>query len=68
MMGVQYNLSKRTYAILNAGSWTGQTAANSSAWTQSATTGAFSQAATGASVTNDSAASSMYALTLVHDF
>jgi len=68
MMGVQYNLSKRTYAIMNAGSWTGATAANSSAWTQSATTGAFSQAATGASVTIDSGASSMYALTLVHDF
>ena len=68
MLGVQYNFTKRTYAIVNAGSWTGQTAANSSAWTQSATTGAFSQAASGASVTNDTAATSMYALTLVHDF
>jgi len=68
MLGLQYNFTKRTYGIVNAGSWTGQTAANSSAWTQSATTGAFSQAASGASVTNDAANTSMYALTLVHDF
>ena len=64
MMGVQYNMSKRTYAILNAGSWTGQTPTPGT-WTFPAT-GAV-QGATSA-VTNDSAASTMYALTLVHDF
>jgi hypothetical protein len=67
MMGVQYNLSKRTYAILNAGSWTGQTAV-SNAYAFSTVTGAIAQAAATSSVTNDSGSSSMYALTLVHDF
>jgi len=64
MLGLQYNLSKRTYAILNAGSWTGQTA-TAGTWTFP-TTGAV-QGATSA-VANDTAATSMYALTLVHDF
>jgi len=45
MLGLQYNLSKRTYAILNSGSWRG----------------------IGASAI-DAQDSSMYAMTLVHDF
>jgi len=44
MLGLQYNLSKRTYAILNSGSWRG------------------------AGTTIDAQDSSMYAMTLVHDF
>ncbi len=52
MLGLQYNLSKRTYAILNTGSWTGASTA---------------PAAT-ATFTNDTATSSLTALTLVHDF
>jgi len=67
MLGLQYNMSKRTYAIVNAGSWTGQTAV-SSAFAMSTVTGAIAQAAAANSVTNDTAATSMYALTLVHDF
>jgi hypothetical protein len=67
MLGVQYNFTKRTYAIVNAGSWTGQTAV-SSAYAMSTVTGVIAQAAAANSVTNDTAATSMYALTLVHDF
>jgi|GEM_PF-1183891 len=67
MLGVQYNFTKRTYAIVNAGSWTGQTAV-SSAYAFSTVTGVIAQAAAANSVTNDTAATSMYALTLVHDF
>jgi len=68
MLGLQYNFSKRTYAILNAGSWTGVTAANASAFALSSTTGAIAQTATSATASIDGAASSMYALTLIHDF
>jgi hypothetical protein len=65
MMGLQYNLSKRTYAILNAGSWTGQTP-TLPGFTLSSTTGLPTNTAT--ALANDTAATSMYALTLVHDF
>jgi hypothetical protein len=63
MLGLQYNLSKRTYAILNAGSWTGQTVTWGS---YGVTTGSIARSSI--SVANDTAATSMYALTLVHDF
>ena len=63
MLGLQYNLSKRTYAILNAGSWTGQTPT----WgAYGVTTGSIARSSS--AVANDTAATSMYALTLAHDF
>ena len=68
MLGLTYNLSKRTYAQLNAGTWTGQTASNASAFAMSTVTGAIAQTAANAVVTNDAKDTSMYALTLVHDF
>jgi hypothetical protein len=67
MLGLQYNLSKRTYAILNAGSWTGQTSNSNGLYAVKASTGAV-VTTTATALTNDSAASTMYALTLVHDF
>ena len=68
MLGLQYNLSKRTYAVFNAGSWTGVTAANASAFALSSTTGAIGQTAASATASIDSAATSMYYMSLVHDF
>ena len=63
MMGVQYNLSKRTYAILNAGSWTAQTVTYGA---YGVTTGSIARSAS--AVANDTTSTSMYAMTLVHDF
>ena len=67
MLGLQYNLSKRTYAILNAGSWTGQTSNSDGLYAVKASTGAV-VTTTATALTNDTSATSMYALTLVHDF
>jgi len=66
MMGLQYNLSKRTYAVFNAGSWTGQTP-TAGVYSYPLTSAGQTQAATSA-VANDSAATSMYYMSLVHDF
>jgi len=57
MAGLQYNMSKRSYVILNTGSWTGADAATASNGTT----------ANGAGV-NQTNSSSMTALTMVHDF
>lgn len=72
MLGLQYNLSKRTYAILNAGSWTGTTTSATvgaaSAYVLDPKTGVIAQGKDVPAVSIDGAATSMYALTLVHDF
>ena len=54
MMGIHYGFSKRTYAVFNAGSWTGQTP------TLTGTTVT--------ALANDGAATRRYYLSLVHDF
>ena len=66
MMGLQYAFSKRTYAVFNAGSWTGQTP-TAGVYSYPTTSAGPTQAATSA-ITNDSAATSMYYMSLVHDF
>ena len=68
MLGAQYNLSKRTYAIANYGNWTGSTTTNISAFTLNGATGAIAQDKTLAVTKTDGSDSNMFAITLVHDF
>ena len=66
MMGLQYNFSKRTYAVFNAGNWTGQT--TTAGVYSYPTTSAGPTQADPSAIANDSAATSMYYMSLVHDF
>ena len=71
MLGAQYNLSKRTYAIANYGNWTGQTTTPAVAEgfkVDPKTLLNVAVPAAKAVTTTDGKDSNMFAITLVHDF
>ena len=71
MLGAQYNLSKRTYAIANYGNWTGATTtpAVEAGFKINQKTGAIDKVDAAKAVTKtDGSDSNMFAITLVHDF